>query len=111
MARLRRWLPISPSAWGHAPGTKLSNATINRYLTAISSVMTYAEQKTYITHAPKLPWRKEAKHMQPTYTHTMQDAVIALCGVTGRRVGLPPRGAGHRRHARERTAQSATGAN
>jgi site-specific recombinase XerD len=68
---------------GHAKGSKLSNATINRYLTAISSVMTYAEQKEYIQVSPKLPWRHEAKKKQATYTHTMQDAVVGVLKAEG----------------------------
>jgi integrase len=71
---------------GHAKGTLLSNATINRYLTAISSVMTYAETKGYVPVAPKLPWKKEAKKKQATYTSTMQQAVIGVLKAEGRDV-------------------------
>lgn len=63
---------------GQAKGSKMSNATINRYLTAVSSVLTYAQQKEYIPYAPDLPWRKETKRKQATYSDTMMHAVIGV---------------------------------
>jgi len=71
---------------GHAKGSKLSEGTINRYLTAISSVMTYAEQKGYVPRAPQLPWRKERAKKQATYSDTMQLAVIRALEAAGHSV-------------------------
>lgn len=68
---------------GHAKGSRLSNGTINRYLTAVSSVMTYAEQKGYVPRAPSLPWRDEGGHRQATYTETMQKAVLSALRAAG----------------------------
>ncbi|WP_160169029.1 site-specific integrase [Bradyrhizobium sp. Ai1a-2] len=68
---------------GQAVGSLLADSTINRYLTALSSVMTYAEQKEYIERAPSLPWRKEAKKKQATYTKTMEQAVIGVLKAEG----------------------------
>jgi integrase len=61
----------------------LSDATLNRYLTAISSVTKYAEQKGYIERQPSLPWRKETKRRQATYTHTMEQAVVGVLRAEG----------------------------
>jgi integrase len=61
----------------------LSDGTLNRYLSSISSVMTYAEQKGYVDRPPSLPWRKETKRRQATYTHTMQDAVVGVLKAEG----------------------------
>src|SRR5207344_1610045 len=46
---------------GQRKGERLSDATLNRYLTAVSAVMAYAEDKDLIARSPKLPWRKEPK--------------------------------------------------
>lgn len=87
---------------GQQPGSKLSPATINRYLTSISTVMTYAELKDYIPRTPTLPWQKEPKKKQATYSDTMLRGVtnalraeghevdaflVDLLALTGMRVG------------------------
>jgi integrase len=40
---------------------KLSGATINRYLTLASSLLTYAYEKEYIQGMPKVPWQEEVE--------------------------------------------------
>lgn len=63
---------------GKAKGSKLSARTVNRYLTAISTVMTYAETKAYVPTAPKLPWQKEVKKRGRKTTEA-QDRAIHGC--------------------------------
>jgi len=71
---------------GHAKGSKLSNGTINRYLTAISSVLTYAEDKGYVDRTPRLPWRKEVKKRQPLYSDTMLQGVVNAMRADGHEI-------------------------
>jgi len=62
---------------------KLGPATINRFLTAISSVMGYAETKDYVSRKPTLPWQDEPQKRQATYTPAMQQAVIGVLRAKG----------------------------
>jgi integrase len=68
---------------GQREGSTLSDGTINRYLTAVSSVLTYAELKEYIDASPKLPWRKEFKKKKATYSETQERAVIDALRAAG----------------------------
>lgn len=61
---------------GQQEDTKLSPSTINRYITAVSAVLTYAAQKQYITSAPPLPWQKPPKKKKYGYTPEQEETVI-----------------------------------
>lgn len=63
---------------------KMSEHTINRYLTALSAVLGYAEVKGYISRAPKLPWRKPPRRKQPLYKPGQIDAAVAWLREHGR---------------------------
>lgn len=60
---------------GMTAGAKLTSGTVNRYLSAISTVMAYAETKAYVASAPKLPWQKEIKKRGRKTTETQDRAV------------------------------------
>lgn len=44
---------------GKKPGSRIGAGTINRYLSAASSVLTFAKARGHITDAPVVPWQKE----------------------------------------------------
>lgn len=63
---------------------KMSTGTINRYLTAVSAVMTFAEAKGYIDKTPKVPWRNEQKQGRFHWLQEGQeDAIAAAMRVKG----------------------------
>lgn len=59
------------------PRGKLTGATVNRYLSLASTVLTYAVKKGYIGTRPPIPGQPEAK--SPRHTHT-EAAEAAICG-------------------------------
>lgn len=67
---------------GRDKAKKMDPGTINRYLTAVSTVLTYAQEhvgadgKPYITSKPKIPWQtatKKRRHWLP------EDVEAAVC--------------------------------
>jgi integrase len=60
---------------GQQEGTKISPSTLNRYITAISAVLTYAARKAYIQAPPPLPWQKPSKKKKYGYT-PVQEAIV-----------------------------------
>lgn len=76
---------------GQQEGDKLSPATVNRYLTAVSAVLSYAVKKhtkddPYITAAPELPWQKVPRKKRHTYSHVQQAAVTKVLHEAGHHV-------------------------
>lgn len=66
---------------------KLSPATINRYLTAVFAILSYAVACEYITHKPKFPMLKESGERQATLTFEQEDAVVRLMEINGHATG------------------------
>lgn len=58
-------------------GRGLSPKTVNRYLAALSGVLTYARSCGYLTAVPELPWREEAPGRMVTLAPDQEDAVCA----------------------------------
>jgi integrase len=61
----------------------ISDATVNRYLTPVSAVLKYAEQRELIPRSPSLPWRAKVDHYQPTYSQTQERAVLDALRASG----------------------------
>jgi integrase len=62
---------------GKAKGDKrLSAGTINRYLTAVSSVLTFAVERGYINAAPVVPWQEEGKGREAVLSEAGEEAVM-----------------------------------
>lgn len=61
---------------GQRKGSFLSNATINRYLTTASAVLTYACDKDYISKKPKVPLLKEISKLRPILSSVDQERSI-----------------------------------
>jgi integrase len=58
-------------------GEKMAVGTINRYLTAASAVLTFAQSMGYRKDTPDIPWRKEAK--QGRFHWLTEDQERAVC--------------------------------
>jgi len=67
-------------------GRRLSDHTINRYLTAVSAVMTYAEEKGYVDKAPRLPWRDAEQVKCDYYSEDQERAVVSWLNSQGQPV-------------------------
>src|SRR5712664_4254345 len=68
---------------GRTKGQPMKPATINKYLSVVSAVMTYAEDSGLIENSPKLPWRHVSKYNQPVYTPAQVPAVINAFNLRG----------------------------
>jgi len=53
-----------------------SNATINRKLAALSKMMTFAYQRGYIPHKPRIERKRESTHRVRWYTKQEEDAIL-----------------------------------
>jgi integrase len=60
-----------------------SNATINRYLSALSSYLAYAERRGDIERMPQLPWQTEHKKKQPHYSDATVEQVLEALRAKG----------------------------
>lgn len=60
-----------------------SPATINRYLSALSAYLAYAERRGDIERRPQLPWQEESKKRQPYYTDVQVKAVTEALRAAG----------------------------
>lgn len=55
----------------------LASGTINRYLSAISAVLTYAKERGYIAAVPVVPWQREGGKRLHWLTEEAEDAVCS----------------------------------
>ena len=61
---------------GQRAGSKMAPGTINRYLTAVSAVMSYAVSMRYRKDTPEIPWRREAKQGRFHWLTDEQERVV-----------------------------------
>jgi integrase len=62
---------------GKKPGTKLSAGSVNRYLAAASSVLTFAKQRGYLPAIPVVPWQREEGQRFLWLTEDQEAAIAA----------------------------------
>jgi integrase len=82
LERLVRDLEKRP---GYQGRKALSGATINRYLHAASSVLSYAEGKGYITRKPELPRQIDARKREEVVSPAQEAALLACLEADGER--------------------------
>ncbi len=56
---------------------RLSEGTVNRYLSAISAVLTFAKERKYLTDVPTVPWQTEGGKRLHWVTEDAEDAICA----------------------------------
>lgn len=62
---------------------KLTGASINRYLSTLSTILRYAARKGYVTAVPELPWQRETGKRLLTITEAQEDAICAALSSMG----------------------------